>query len=50
MTSFWRHCFDEHMREISYMADLAGNNVSYGFGESLKFVHIAYNDNVEKFL
>lgn len=50
MSSFWRFCFDEHMREISYMADLAGNSVNYGFGESLKFSHMAYNDNVEKYL
>jgi secreted Zn-dependent insulinase-like peptidase len=39
------------MREISYMAELAGNQISYFFGaDSLKFSHVAYNDNYEKFL
>lgn len=41
----------ESLREVDYMADLAGISSGISVGaESLKLSHWSYNDNVESYL
>ena len=47
----WQKMLFESLREIDYMADLAGISAGISIGaDSLKLDHWSYNDNVEAYL
>lgn len=47
----WQKMLFESQREVDYMAGLAGISAGLSIGgDSLKFSHWSYNDNIESYL
>jgi secreted Zn-dependent insulinase-like peptidase len=51
LTQLWKCMLNESLREMGYMADLAGTSLSLTVNnEYLKLNYFAYNDNIEAYL
>ena len=51
LTQLWKCMLQESMREIAYMAELAGTQLSFTVNnEYLKLNYFAYNDKIEAYL
>ena len=47
----WKSMLDESLRELDYMADLAGMNLDLSImGDYISFKYLSYNTKVEKFM